>query len=128
MYGTIGRGVSWFVSSGIDTSGKDSLIREVLRSLILGEYRHSFKTPNLPELEITIIYEVHLFKACEKGKFGCFNRDALRECALLRVCTWVYHEREFTRCIEKVEDINSEFWIIVWSKLTTLKTYCTNGS
>jgi polyphosphate kinase 2 (PPK2 family) len=45
---------------GMDTSGKDSLIREVLKTLIRGVVVHSFKTPTSKELEHDYLWRHYL--------------------------------------------------------------------
>jgi polyphosphate kinase 2 (PPK2 family) len=58
---------------GMDTSGKDSLIREVFKEFnSRGVVVHSFKTPNSSELEHDLWR--HYLVLPEKGKFAVFNR------------------------------------------------------
>ena len=59
---------------GMDTSGKDSLIREVFKEFNpRGVVVHSFKTPNSTELEHDYLWR-HYLALPEKGKFAVFNR------------------------------------------------------
>ena len=59
---------------GMDTSGKDSLIREVFKEFNpRGVDVHSFKTPNSAELEHDYLWR-HYLALPEKGKFAVFNR------------------------------------------------------
>jgi len=59
---------------GMDTAGKDSLIREVFKEFnARGVVVHSFKTPNSNELEHDFIWR-HYLALPEKGKFSVFNR------------------------------------------------------
>jgi len=59
---------------GMDTSGKDSLIREVFKEFNpRGVVVHSFKTPTSNELEHDYLWR-HYLALPEKGKFAVFNR------------------------------------------------------
>jgi polyphosphate kinase 2 (PPK2 family) len=59
---------------GMDTSGKDSLIREVFKEFNpRGVEVYSFKTPNSTELEHDYLWR-HYLVLPEKGKFAVFNR------------------------------------------------------
>ncbi|HRN98766.1 MAG TPA: polyphosphate kinase 2 family protein, partial [Flavobacterium sp.] len=59
---------------GMDTAGKDSLIREVFKELnVRGIVVHSFKTPTSAELEHDYLWR-HYLALPEKGKFAVFNR------------------------------------------------------
>jgi polyphosphate kinase 2 (PPK2 family) len=61
---------------GMDTSGKDSLIREVLKTLIRGVVVHSFKTPTSKELEHDYLWR-HLALQ-KKGKFAVLIERIMR--------------------------------------------------
>jgi len=59
---------------GMDTSGKDSLIREVFKDMnARGVVVHSFKTPTSFELGHDYLWR-HYIALPERGKFGVFNR------------------------------------------------------
>lgn len=59
---------------GMDTSGKDSLIREVFKNVnVNGINVHSFKTPNTEELSHDYLWR-HYLKLPERGKIAVFNR------------------------------------------------------
>jgi len=59
---------------GMDTSGKDSLIREVFKDCnVRGVVVHSFKVPTELELDHDYIWR-HYIALPPKGKFGVFNR------------------------------------------------------
>ena len=60
---------------GMDTSGKDSLVREVFRRFnARGVNVYSFKTPSSVELEHDYLWR-HYIALPEKGKFAVFNRS-----------------------------------------------------
>lgn len=94
---------------GMDTSGKDSLIREVFKEFNpRGVVVHSFKTPNSTELEHDYLWR-HYLALPEKGKFAVFNRTHYENVLVTRVHP-DYILFENLPGIEKVEDITSQFW------------------
>ena len=94
---------------GMDTSGKDSLIREVFKEFnTRGVVVHSFKTPNSTELEHDYLWR-HYLVLPEKGKFTVFNRTHYENVLVTRVHP-EYILNENLPGIEKVEDIQPEFW------------------
>ncbi len=94
---------------GMDTSGKDSLIREVFKEFNpRGVVVHSFKTPNSTELEHDYLWR-HYLALPEKGKFAIFNRTHYENVLVTRVHP-EYILNENLPGIEKVEDITPEFW------------------
>lgn len=94
---------------GMDTSGKDSLIREVFKEFNpRGVVVHSFKTPNSTELEHDYLWR-HYLALPEKGKFAVFNRTHYENLLVTRVHP-EYILNENLPGIEKVEDITIQFW------------------
>lgn len=94
---------------GMDTSGKDSLIREVFKEFNpRGVVVHSFKTPNSTELEHDYLWR-HYLALPEKGKFAVFNRTHYENVLVTRVHP-EYILFENLPGIEKVEDIKADFW------------------
>ena len=94
---------------GMDTSGKDSLIREVFKEFNpRGVVISSFKTPNTAELEHDFLWR-HNLALPEKGKFGVFNRTHYENVLVTRVHP-KYLLKENLPGIEKVEDLTDEFW------------------
>ncbi|SHG06154.1 polyphosphate:nucleotide phosphotransferase, PPK2 family [Flavobacterium segetis] len=94
---------------GMDTSGKDSLIREVFKGFnSRGVIVHSFKTPNSTELEHDYLWR-HYLALPEKGKFAIFNRTHYENVLVTRVHP-EYILNENLPGIEKVEDITPKFW------------------
>jgi len=94
---------------GMDTSGKDSLIREVFKEFNpRGVVVYSFKTPNSTELEHDYLWR-HYLALPEKGKFAVFNRTHYENLLVTRVHP-EYILNENLPGIEKVEDIKPEFW------------------
>jgi PPK2 family polyphosphate:nucleotide phosphotransferase len=94
---------------GMDTAGKDSLIREVFKEFnARGVVVHSFKTPNSTELEHDYLWR-HYIALPEKGKFAVFNRTHYENVLVTRVHP-EYILNENIPGIETVEDITPEFW------------------
>ena len=94
---------------GMDTSGKDSLIREVFKEFNpRGVVVHSFKTPNSTELEHDYLWR-HYLALPERGKFAVFNRTHYENVLVTRVHP-EYILNENLPGIEKVSDITPEFW------------------
>jgi len=94
---------------GMDTSGKDSLIREVFKEFNpRGVVVHSFKTPNSTELEHDYLWR-HYLALPEKGKFAVFNRTHYENVLVTKVHP-EYILFENLPGIEKVEDITPQFW------------------
>ncbi len=70
---------------GMDTSGKDSLTREVFRRFnVRGVNVHSFKTPTSIQLEHDYLWR-HYIALPEKGKFAIFNRSHYENVLVSRV-------------------------------------------
>jgi PPK2 family polyphosphate:nucleotide phosphotransferase len=94
---------------GMDTSGKDSLIREVFKEFNpRGVEVYSFKTPNSTELEHNYLWR-HYLALPEKGKFAVFNRTHYENVLVTRVHP-EYIMNENLPGIEEVADITPEFW------------------
>jgi PPK2 family polyphosphate:nucleotide phosphotransferase len=94
---------------GMDTSGKDSLIREVFKEFNpRGVVVHSFKTPNSAELEHDYLWR-HYNALPEKGKFAIFNRTHYENVLVTRVHP-EFILAENLPGINSVEDIKPKFW------------------
>ncbi|TCN51567.1 polyphosphate kinase 2 family protein [Flavobacterium circumlabens] len=94
---------------GMDTSGKDSLIREVFKEFNpRGVVVHSFKTPNSSELEHDYLWR-HYIALPEKGKFAIFNRTHYENVLVTRVHP-EFLLSENLPGINSVEDIKPKFW------------------
>ncbi len=113
---------------GMDTSGKDSLIREVFKEFNpRGVVVHSFKTPNATELEHDYLWR-HYLALPEKGKFSVFNRTHYENVLVTRVHP-EYILFENLPGIEKVEDIKPEFWENRFEQINNFEKHITqNGT
>ncbi|MCK8521989.1 polyphosphate kinase 2 family protein [Aquimarina sp. D1M17] len=94
---------------GMDTAGKDSLIREVFKDFnTRGIIVHSFKVPTDLELGHDYLWR-HYIALPQRGKFGVFNRTHYENVLVTRVHP-EYIMSENIPHINTVEDINDEFW------------------
>ena len=113
---------------GMDTSGKDSLIREVFKEFNpRGVVVHSFKTPNSAELEHDYLWR-HYLALPEKGKFAVFNRTHYENVLVTRVHP-EYIMGENLPGIEKVSDITPQFWENRFEQIINFEKHITqNGT
>ncbi|UZD23328.1 polyphosphate kinase 2 family protein [Algoriphagus halophytocola] len=94
---------------GMDTAGKDSLIREVFKEFNpRGVVVHSFKTPSTLELEHGFLWR-HYIRLPERGKYAVFNRTHYENVLVTRVHP-VYILGENIPGIDTVDDIKEGFW------------------
>ncbi len=94
---------------GMDTAGKDSLIREVFKDFnARGVVVHSFKVPTELELKHDYIWR-HYIALPAKGKFGVFNRTHYENVLVTRVHP-EYIMNEHIPGIHSVDDIDQSFW------------------
>ncbi len=94
---------------GMDTSGKDSLIREVFKDCnVNGVEVHSFKVPTDLERAHDYIWR-HYIALPPKGKFGVFNRTHYENVLVTRVHP-EYILSEDIPGVEAVGQIDQDFW------------------
>jgi len=94
---------------GMDTAGKDSLIREVFKDFnVSGVEVHSFKVPTELELSHNYLWR-HYLVLPAKGKFGVFNRTHYENVLVTRVHP-EYILNEHIPGIHTVDDIDQKFW------------------
>lgn len=94
---------------GMDTSGKDSLIREVFKDFnVRGVVVHSFKTPTDLERKHDYLWR-HYIALPARGKFGVFNRTHYENVLVTRVHP-EYILGENLPDVTEMSDINEEFW------------------
>lgn len=94
---------------GMDTSGKDSLIREVFKDFnARGVVVHSFKVPTPLELKHDYLWR-HYIALPEKGKFGVFNRTHYENVLVTRVHP-EYIMAEHIPGVHGVLDVDKDFW------------------
>jgi PPK2 family polyphosphate:nucleotide phosphotransferase len=94
---------------GMDTAGKDSMIREVFKDFnTRGIVVHSFKVPTELELKHDYLWR-HYIALPARGKFAIFNRTHYENVLVTRVHPY-YIMGENIPGVETVEDVNDEFW------------------
>jgi PPK2 family polyphosphate:nucleotide phosphotransferase len=94
---------------GMDTAGKDSLIREVFKEINpRGVVVESFKTPTSKELEHDYLWR-HYKALPERGKIGVFNRTHYENVLVTRVHP-EYLLFENIPTILSVDDVPEDFW------------------
>ncbi|SHJ55627.1 PPK2 family polyphosphate kinase [Aquimarina spongiae] len=94
---------------GMDTAGKDSLIREVFKDFnTRGIIVHSFKVPTDLELGHDYLWR-HYIALPQRGKFGVFNRTHYENVLVTRVHP-EYIMNENLPDVTSVADVNEEFW------------------
>ncbi|MDC6386534.1 polyphosphate kinase 2 family protein [Flagellimonas taeanensis] len=94
---------------GMDTAGKDSLIREVFKDFnVRGVVVHSFKVPTSLELKHDYLWR-HYIALPERGKFAVFNRTHYENVLVTKVHP-EYILGEHLPGIESVDHIDGAFW------------------
>ncbi len=94
---------------GMDSSGKDSLIREVFKDFnIRGVVAHSFKKPSAKELQHDFLWR-HYKALPERGKFGVFNRSHYENVLISQIHPSIVLNENLPN-INQVEDLNPGFW------------------
>ena len=113
---------------GMDTSGKDSLIREVFKDCnVRGVVVHSFKVPTELELDHDYIWR-HYIALPPKGKFGVFNRTHYENVLVTKVHP-EYILSENIPNINTVADINESFWDKRYKQINDFERHITeNGT
>ena len=107
---------------GMDTSGKDSLIREVFKDVnARGVEVHSFKVPTELELKHDFLWR-HYIALPAKGKIGVFNRTHYENVLVTRVHPeYVFGENIPT--INTLEDINDAFFHERMERINSFETH-----
>lgn len=94
---------------GIDTAGKDSLIREVFKEFnVRGVVVHSFKVPTSKELKHDYLWR-HYIALPERGKFSVFNRTHYENVLVTRVHP-EYLLYENNPELSSLTDLTPSFW------------------
>ncbi|TYA57523.1 PPK2 family polyphosphate kinase [Formosa maritima] len=94
---------------GMDTAGKDSLIREVFKDLnARGVVVHSFKVPTSLELKHDYLWR-HYIALPARGKFGIFNRTHYENVLVTRVHP-EYILGENLPDVHSLHHVNEAFW------------------
>lgn len=113
---------------GMDTAGKDSLIREVFKDFnARGVVVHSFKTPTKLEKRHDYLWR-HYIALPERGKFGVFNRTHYENVLVTRVHP-EYILGENLPNVNSLDDIDDAFWDQRFEEINNFeKTIQQNGT
>ena len=113
---------------GMDTAGKDSLIREVFKGFnARGVTVTSFKTPTKQELDHDYLWR-HYIALPARGEFGVFNRTHYENVLVTKVHP-EYILGENLPNINSVEDITGDFWEQRYEQINNFeKTISENGT
>ena len=113
---------------GMDTSGKDSLIREVFKDInAQGVVVHSFKVPTELELKHDYLWR-HYIALPVRGKFGVFNRTHYENVLVTRVHP-EYIFAENIPSIKSIDDLNEDFYNNRMEEINNFeKTIANNGT
>lgn len=113
---------------GMDTSGKDSLIREVFKDLnARGVVVHSFKVPTDLERKHDYLWR-HYVALPERGKFGVFNRTHYENVLVSRVHPEIILGENIPE-ITSLDDITEDFWEKRFEQINNFeKTISQNGT
>ncbi len=111
---------------GMDTAGKDSLIREVFKEFnARGVVVHSFKTPSSNELEHDFLWR-HYIALPEKGKFSVFNRTHYENVLITKVHPeYIINER--IPGIDTIDDVTDEFWANRYESINAFEKHITTN-
>lgn len=113
---------------GMDTSGKDSLIREVFKDFnVRGVVQHSFKVPTKLELSHGYLW-IHYIALPSKGHFGIFNRTHYENVLVTRVHP-EYLMAENLPGFNSPADADEEFWQMRYQQINNFEKELTeNGT
>ncbi len=111
---------------GMDTAGKDSLIREVFKEFNMrGVQVHSFKVPTETELKQDYLWR-HYIALPPRGKFGVFNRTHYENVLVTKVHP-EYILGENIPFIESVDDIDEAFWKERYEQIRNFEKHLTDN-
>ena len=111
---------------GMDTAGKDSLIREVFKEFnVRGVDVHSFKVPTELEKKHDYLWR-HYIALPTRGKFGVFNRTHYENVLVTKVHP-EYILGENLPNINAIEDINDSFWEKRYKEINNFEKHITDN-
>lgn len=107
---------------GMDTAGKDSLIREVFKEFnVRGIVAHSFKKPTDLELKHDYLWR-HYIALPARGKFGIFNRTHYENVLVTRVHP-KYLMYENIPDLKSVDDVDEAFWDMRFEQINNFEKH-----
>lgn len=111
---------------GMDTAGKDGLIREVFKSFNAGGVVvRNFKKPTSTELQHDYLWR-HYKVLPEKGQFTVFNRSHYENVLISRVHPEVVLNERLPHIIS-AEDINDKFWMKRYEEIVNFENHVSNN-
>ncbi len=111
---------------GMDTAGKDSLIREVFKSFDAGGVVvRNFKKPTTTELQHDYLWR-HYKALPEKGQFTVFNRSHYENVLVSRVHPNIILNERLPH-INSIEDITEEFWNKRYDEIINFENHISNN-
>lgn len=111
---------------GMDTAGKDSLIREIFKELnARGVIVHSFKVPTELEKKHDYLWR-HYIALPPKGKFGIFNRTHYENVLVTKVHPQ-YILSENLPNVNSVSDIDDAFWEKRYQQIVNFEKHISNN-
>ena len=113
---------------GMDTAGKDSLIREVFKEFnVRGIESHSFKKPTDIELRHDYLWR-HYIALPARGKFGIFNRTHYENVLVTRVHPNYLFAENLPK-INSVDDLDDAFYHDRMDRINDFENHLTkNGT
>lgn len=114
------------IIQGMDTAGKDSLIREVFKNFnARGVNVQSFKAPCANELEHDYLYR-HYLALPEKGKFTVFNRSQYENVLVSRVHPQIVLNERLPHVLS-LDQITPEFWEKRYQEIVNFENHQVNN-
>lgn len=111
---------------GMDTAGKDSLIREVFKLFnARGVVVQSFKKPTSNELEHDYLWR-HYINLPEKGKFTVFNRTHYENVLVSRVHPQIVMNERLPYVLNE-DEITNEFWQKRYDEINNFEQHLANN-
>lgn len=111
---------------GMDTSGKDSLIREVFKDFnARGVEVMSFKVPTELELKHDYLWR-HYIKLPARGKFGVHNRTHYENVLVTRVHP-EYILGEKLPAVTSIDHVNEAFWDQRFNQINNFEKHLTDN-
>jgi PPK2 family polyphosphate:nucleotide phosphotransferase len=111
---------------GMDTAGKDSLIREVFKLFnARGVVVQSFKKPTSNELEHDYLWR-HYINLPEKGKFTVFNRTHYENVLVSRVHPQIVMNERLPHVLNE-DKITDEFWQKRYDEINNFEQHLANN-
>ena len=110
------------ILQGIDTSGKDGVIKQVMSGVNpQGCEVHSFKAPSEQELDHDFLWRASMALP-ERGRIGIFNRSYYEETIVVRVHPEILQKQRLPQKL-----ITDDIWDQRFSDINNFKSYLTHN-